>query len=125
MTSFVPVNLWGAAAAVLAAWVLAALWYSPLLFMRPWAAMAGIDTAKFAARLPRAITVDLVSFVIMSLILDQALRVWGAQTITSSILCTFLLWLGFVAAVLVHSVSSTVCATTPSMRAIGWSACWR
>lgn len=105
MIKLVPINVWGIGAAVLAAWVVAALWYSPLLFIRPWAKMSGVDRAMFAAGLPRAIVVDLVSFAVMALILDQVLRAWAAPTPVSAVLCTFLSWLGFVAVALLHSVT--------------------
>jgi hypothetical protein len=105
MTEFVPTNLWGIGAAVLAAWAVAGLWYSPLLFIRPWAEMSGVDGARFKAGLPRAIAIDLASFAVMALVLGQVLRAWGALTIVSAVLCTFLLWLGFVAVVLLHSVT--------------------
>jgi hypothetical protein len=105
MIEFVPINVLGIGAAVLVAWVVAALWYSPLLFIRPWAEMSGVDGAKFAAGLPRAITVDLASFAVMALILNQVLHAWGALTIAPAVLCTFLLWLGFVAVALLHSVT--------------------
>ncbi len=105
MIEFAPVNFWGIAAAVLAAWVVAGLWYSPLLFIRPWAEMSGVDGAEFRAGLPRAIVVDLVSFAVMAFVLDQALQAWGATTIASAVLGTILLWLGFVAVTLLHSVT--------------------
>ncbi len=105
MITFAPIQIWGTVAAVLAAWVVAALWYSPLLFIRPWAAMSGVDGAKFNAGLPRAIAVDLVSFVIMALVLGQVLHAWGALTIGAAVLCTVLLWLGFVAVTLLHSIT--------------------
>jgi hypothetical protein len=105
MIGFVPLNAWGIGAAVVAAWVVAALWYSPLLFIRPWAEMSGVDGAKFHANLPRAIAVDLISFAIMALVLNQVLHAWGALTIVPAILGTLLLWLGFVAVVLLHSVT--------------------
>ncbi|RWO58320.1 DUF1761 domain-containing protein [Mesorhizobium sp.] len=105
MIEFVPINLWGIGTAVLAAWVVAGLWYSPLLFIRPWAEMSGVDGVKFAAGLRRAIAVDLASFAVMAFILDQVLHAWGALTIVSTVLCTFLLWLGFVAVTLLHSVT--------------------
>ena len=66
MIEFMPINLWGIGVAVLAAWVVAGLWYSPLLFIRPWAEMTGVDGAKFRAGLPRAIVVDLISFAVMA-----------------------------------------------------------
>jgi hypothetical protein len=105
MIEFVPINVWGTGAAVLAGWVVAGLWYSPLLFIRPWAEMSGVGGAEFRAGLPRAIAVDLASFAVMALILDQVLQAWGAFTIVSAALSTFLLWLGFVAVTLLHSVT--------------------
>lgn len=105
MIEFAPVNVWGIAAAVIAAWVIAGLWYSPLLFIRPWAEMSGVDGSRFRAGLPRAIIVDLVSFAVMAFVLDQVLQAWGALTIVSAVLCTSLLWLGFVAVALLHSVT--------------------
>ncbi|RWO24478.1 MAG: DUF1761 domain-containing protein [Mesorhizobium sp.] len=86
MIEFVPINLWGIGTAVLAAWVVAGLWYSPLLFIRPWAEMSGVDGAKFAAGLGRAIAVDLASFAVMAFILDQVLHAWGALTVVSTVL---------------------------------------
>lgn len=105
MIEFVPINLWGIAAAILVAWVIAGLWYSPLLFIRPWAEMSGVDGTRFRVGLPRAIVVDLVSFAVVALILDQVLHAWRALTIVPAVLCTFLLWLGFVAVTLLHSVT--------------------
>ena len=105
MIELMPINVWAIGAAVLAAWVIAGLWYSPLLFIRPWAEMSGVDGATFAAGLPRAIAVDLASFALMALVLGQVLHAWGASTIVSAVLCTFLLWLGFVAVALLHSVT--------------------
>lgn len=105
MIEFAPTSILGIAVAVLAAWIVAALWYSPLLFIRPWAEMSGVDGAKFRAGLPRAIAVDLVSFAVMAFVLDQVLHAWGALTIAPAVLGTFLLWLGFVAVVLLHSVT--------------------
>ena len=105
MIELVRTNVFGVGAAVVVAWLIAALWYSPLLFIRPWAAMSGVDGATFNAGLPRAIAIDLISFAVMALILDQALRAWGALTVVPAVLCTFLLWLGFVAVTLLHSVT--------------------
>ncbi|RWB98320.1 DUF1761 domain-containing protein [Mesorhizobium sp.] len=127
MIEFVPINLWGIGTAVLAAWVVAGLWYSPLLFIRPWAEMSGVDGAKFAAGLGRAIAVDLASFAVMAFILDQVLHAWGALTIVSTVLCTFLLWLGFVAVTLLHSVTyeHRPLHYYAINAAIAWSAWWQ
>lgn len=105
MIEFAPLNVRGVGAAVLAAWVVAALWYSPLLFVRAWSQLSGVDTATFNAGLPRAIAVDLACFAIMALVLDQVLQAWGARAIAPAMICTTMLWLGFVAVTLLHSVT--------------------
>ncbi|MDX8483482.1 DUF1761 domain-containing protein [Mesorhizobium sp. VK24D] len=67
--------------------------------------MSGVDGTKFAAGLPRASAVDLASFAAMALIPDQVLHAWSALTIVLVLLCTSLLWLGFIAVVLLHSAT--------------------
>ena len=98
-------NWWALLAAVVAAYAIAAIWYSPVLFIRPWAAMSGVDGAKFGAGMPRALVVDGVSFVIMALALDQVLRAWGAATLVEGVSIALLVWVGFIATTLAHSVT--------------------
>jgi hypothetical protein len=86
-------------------WAVAGLWYSPLLFIRPWAEMSGVDGARFGAGLAQAIAVDLVSFAVMAFVLDQVLQAFGALTMGPALLATLLIWLGFVAVTLLHSVT--------------------
>jgi uncharacterized protein DUF1761 len=40
------INLWAVLVGIIASGVLGALWYSPLLFLRPWARAAGRDPAQ-------------------------------------------------------------------------------
>lgn len=92
-------------AAVVAAFVVGALWYSPALFIRPWAEMSGVDGEKFNAGMPRALIVDGISFIVMAWALDQVQQAWGAETLIQGILVCLLVWVGFVATTLLHSVT--------------------
>lgn len=40
------INLWSVLVAAIGSFMFGALWYSPLLFMRPWCQQAGIDPAR-------------------------------------------------------------------------------
>jgi len=99
------INWWAIGVSVAAGYVVGGLWYSPALFIRPWARMSGVDGAKFSAGMPKALVMDGISFVIMALALDQVLRAWGATTLAEGVSVTFLVWLGFIATSLLHSVT--------------------
>ena len=99
------INWWAISSAVAAGYVVGGLWYSPMLFIRPWATMSGVDGAKFSAGMPKALVMDGISFAVMALVLDQVLRARGATTLVESVSVTFMVWLGFIATSLLHSVT--------------------
>src|SRR6185503_759357 len=69
----VAINLWALLAAVVASFVVGGIWYSPLLFMRPWLAMAGVDKARFDAGLPKALVGDLIGSLLLAFVLVHAI----------------------------------------------------
>lgn len=99
------INWWAIGAAVVSGYVVGGLWYSPALFLRPWARMSGIDGAQFGAGMSKALIGDGVSFAIMALVLDQMLRAWGVTTLVGGGSVSLLVWLGFIATSLLHSVT--------------------
>ncbi|HXR86532.1 MAG TPA: DUF1761 domain-containing protein [Stellaceae bacterium] len=101
----VPINLWALLAAIVASFVVGGIWYSPLLFMRPWLAMAGVDKARFDAGLPKALIGDLIGSLILAFVLVHAIVYAGANDLGSGLFVTFWNWLGFVAVVLLGSVT--------------------
>jgi len=102
---FVAINWWAILAAVVSSFIVGGVWYSPALFINQWLEMAGVEKAKFNSRLPRALIGDLIASIAMALILNQVLVLSGAVEFPNGLLVTFLLWLGFVASVLLSSVT--------------------
>jgi Protein of unknown function (DUF1761) len=84
----------------LAYWALGALWYSPLLFERPFVALKGftpeqleaVRAASHAGEIGAALAVSLVT----SYVLAHFVRFTGAETARFGALAGFWLWLGFV-----------------------------
>ena len=81
-------------------WVLGALWYSPLLFERPFVALKGwtpeqveaIRAASHAGEIGVAFAVSLLT----AYVLAHFVRFTGAETAGPGMLAGFWLWLGFV-----------------------------
>lgn len=102
---FGPVNWIAIAAAVGSAFVIGGMWYSPLLFVNSWLEMSGVDKPAFDAGLRKALFADLLSAAAMALILNQVLRWSGATGLASGLLVALLVWMGFVASVLITEVT--------------------
>lgn len=100
-----PGSWWALIAAIVAAYAVGAVWYSPALFIHRWAAMAGVDGAKFKAGMPRALVVDGICFAIMAWALDRVLDAWNVTTLSGGLAVALLIWAGFVATTLIHSVT--------------------
>jgi hypothetical protein len=83
--------------AVIAKMVLGALWYSPLLFVKQWMALAGVTEAQMKVRLPRALISDLIGTIIMAFVLLYAVRYAGAVGFVPGAAIGIVNWLGFVA----------------------------
>ena len=84
----------------LAYWILGAVWYSPLLFERPFIALKSwtpeqveaVRAASHAGEIGTALVVSVVT----AYVLAHIVRLAGAETATSGMLAGFWLWLGFV-----------------------------
>ena len=85
----------------LAYWALGALWYSPLLFARPFVALmrwtpeqlASVESQGEGAQ----IVVALLTSLVLAYVLAHFVKFTGAETVKSGALTGFWLWLGFVA----------------------------
>ena len=85
----------------LAYWMLGAVWYSPLLFERPFIALKGwtpeqleaVRAASHAGEIGAALLVSLVT----AYVLAHFVKFTGAEKAPSGMLAGFWLWLGFVA----------------------------
>jgi hypothetical protein len=85
----------------LAYWALGALWYSPLLFARPFVALMRWTPEQLAAAEAQGagaqIVVALVTSLLLAYVLAHFVKFTGAETVKSGALTGFWLWLGFVA----------------------------
>ncbi len=91
----------------LAANVLGALWYSPLLFGKKWMKLSGLspekmETEKKKGMAHRYILNFLASFV-MAYVLSPFIAVGAMGNINSALLLAFWLWIGFIATKLLGS----------------------
>lgn len=87
-------------AIALANFVLGWLWYSPVLFAKPWAKALGLklDPKKMSkadkARMPYLFGGAIVSSLLLSFVMQTLVRGLGAQTFMQGALVGLALWLG-------------------------------
>jgi len=92
-------NHWAILVSALFLWFLGALWYSPVLFAKPWVEIVG----RKMGEKPKGVVKGMIGSFIGDLLLALALNhfiVWsGATTIEWGAIIGFITWLGFFAAV--------------------------
>lgn len=84
--------------AALAAWLIGALWYSPLLFAKAWVRAHGYTPEKLAAMQAtagRAYAGSFVAFLLIAFVLHLFLSRLGADTLHQGAVWGFHAWLGF------------------------------
>jgi hypothetical protein len=101
----IPINWWAILAAIVSNFVVGGIWYSPALFVRPWLEMSGVNKSDFDAGLPKALAGDLVSSAAMALVLDHIIHWTHVADLAQGLFLAFCIWLGFIAAVLLGSVT--------------------
>ena len=97
-------NLWVVLAAAVVKFLLGGLWYSAL-FQKAWMKEMGFkpkDMKKGMGGL--AMAIEFVATLLMAWVLAHAIRYSAAQGIEMGLCVAFFNWLGFVAAVQIHSV---------------------
>ena len=102
------INYAAVAASAAGYWVLGALWYSPLLFARPFIALKGYTPEQVAAIQTQGhageIGLALVTSLLLAYVLAHFVKFTGAETAASGALTGFWLWLGFVATTSLETV---------------------
>ena len=91
--------------AVVAKQAIGALWFSPLLFARPWSRATGIRYADMQAGLAKALIPDVIGSGLMAFVLGQAEHYAGAHGVLPGALVGFWCWLGFAAVATLPSVT--------------------
>ena len=96
---FASLNYLAVLVAALAAFALAAVWYSPPVFGLRWAALTkrytGLSDAELASNLPRKMGLWFLGFLVNALVLASLLNLTGAAGLPNGISLAVLAWLGF------------------------------
>ena len=97
-------NHWAILVSAVIQWLLGAVWYSPALFAKPWAAVVGIskDTSKTSSMVMGMIA-SFIGSLVTSLMLAHVVLWSGAPGAAAGALIGFIMWLGFIAAPLAAS----------------------
>jgi uncharacterized protein DUF1761 len=103
--SFAGINFWAVLSAAIASMILGFLWYSPLLFAKPWMRLMGVDSndkAKLAEMQKDAGKLYAISFlasVVAAVVLGKFINITSVNTIPYGMKVGFAVWVGFVATV--------------------------
>ena len=94
------INYPAVAASAVAYWVLGALWYSPLLFARPFIALKGYTPEQLALMQAQShageIGAAFAGSLVLAYVLAHFVKFTGAETAGTGMQTGFWLWLGFV-----------------------------
>ena len=93
----IPINWLAVLTAAAIRVAIGALWYSPVLFVRPWQAVSGVTDTELNARLGRGIAVDVLMSLIMAFALANIVVASGITDWANGAIAGFWVWLGFVA----------------------------
>lgn len=91
-------NHWALLVSALILWLLGAIWYSPVLFARPWMALIGIDSADKGKGMVTGMISSFIGDLILSLVLAHVVLWSGTGSCRGGAFIGFLVWLGFFAA---------------------------
>jgi hypothetical protein len=92
------VNWLAVLVAAAATFAIGALWYSPLLFAKPWMRAHGYTTERLEQMRKsagRSYAVSFVSYVVMGVVFSILLSLTGASSAVAGAWVGFLVWLGF------------------------------
>lgn len=90
------INLAGVAVAALLSFIVGALWYSPVLFLKPWSAAAGVDPSKDMDNMPVVMAATAVFTLASAAAL--AILLGPAPEMADAVVCAVLVSLCVVAA---------------------------
>jgi hypothetical protein len=102
---FLGVNLWAVLVSALATMVAGFLWYSPLLFARPWTILMGYDPNDKARMDEMRKTagpsyfMSLVASVLTAIVLGKIISIAGGTNAVDGLKIGLVVWLGFVTTV--------------------------
>ena len=101
------VNYVAVIVATVAAFVLGWLWYSPLLFYKPWMRLRGLDpvAAMTGAKMPMGkLVIELLRCFVLSYVIARFVALLGVSSWMGAVHFGFFVWLGFPVIILTGSV---------------------
>src|SRR5438034_5423746 len=102
-----PVNYVAVLVAAVAVFVLGWLWYSPLLFYKPWMRLRGMDpvAAMAGAKMPGGkLVIELARCLVLAYIIARFVALLGVTSWMNAVHFGFFLWIGFPGSLLTGSV---------------------
>jgi len=103
----VHVNYLAVLVAAVAAFVLGWLWYSPLLFFKPWMRLRGMDpdAAMAGAKMPVGkLVIEFVLCLILACVIARLVALLAVGSWLGAVHLGFFLWIGFPVVILTGSV---------------------
>ncbi|HTX76903.1 MAG TPA: DUF1761 domain-containing protein [Terracidiphilus sp.] len=94
------INLWPVLVAAVMIWVLGALWFSSVLFAKPWAAIVGRQMGEKPKGVAWGMICSFIGDVLLAFILDHVILWSHASTWMDGIHIGAITWVGFVAAIM-------------------------
>jgi Protein of unknown function (DUF1761) len=102
----VEVNIWAVLIAAIVSFAVGSAWYSPLLFVKPWMKLRGLDpltTNKM--QMPYGnMAVEFVTTLVTAYFIAEFAMWVGADSLVGGLVLGFWIWLGFYATTLVGPV---------------------
>ena len=95
MQSF-PINFLALVVATVVKGALGWLWFSPMLFLKPWMQLAGATPDSMKAGMAKALTIETIGNFVMAFVLVHAVHYAGANTAALGAAVGFFNWVGFV-----------------------------
>ena len=106
MPEIVP-NVWALVGCLVIRVAVGALWYSPVMFLKPWLTLSGVSDAQMKAGMAKAVITDVIFSLIMAFVLLHAIRyaLPTSHSVGLGLAVGFLNWLGFIVPVQAGSIT--------------------
>lgn len=99
---YLHINIWAVLVAALVTFAIGALWYSHLLFAKPWIKAHGYTPEKLKTMQTgagRAYGVSLLCYLVMAAVLAVLVNLAGLHSLVGGVKLGILCWLGFAATI--------------------------
>lgn len=87
---------WALLGAAVAKFILGALWYSPLLFLKSWMKAAGVKEGQMKEGMPKAMISEFIGNLVLAFVLAHAIHYAKPTALGFALMVGFFNWLGFV-----------------------------